>query len=78
MRRDTPYLSVFSPNTGQRVPEKTPYLDNFHAVTLTLLKPLNDTNNLVIKTDYDTKISEIEKKITNHDHSILLLKNLIG
>ena len=78
MRRDTPYLSVFSPNAGQREPEKTPYLDTFHAVTLTLLKPLNDTNNLVIKTDYDTKIGEIEKKITNHDHSILLLKNLIG
>ena len=78
MRRDTPYLSVFSPNAGKRGPEKTPYLHTFHAVTLTLLKPLNDTNNLVIKTDYDTKISEIEKKITNHDHSILLLKNLIG
>ena len=30
--RDTPYLSVFSPNEGQYGPEETPYLDTFHAV----------------------------------------------
>ena len=28
-----------------------------------------DTSNLVKKTDYDTKISEIEKKVTDHNHS---------
>ena len=28
-----------------------------------------DTSNLVEKTDYNTKIIEIEKKITDHDHS---------
>ena len=32
IRRDTPYLSVFSPNAGKYGPEKTPYLDTFHAV----------------------------------------------
>ena len=26
------YLSVFSPNAGKYGPEKTPYLNNFHAV----------------------------------------------
>ena len=26
------YLSVFSPNVGKYGPEKTPYLDTFHAV----------------------------------------------
>ena len=26
------YSSVFSPNTGKYGPEKTPYLDTFHAV----------------------------------------------
>ena len=31
-RRDTEYLSVFSPNTGKYGPEITPYLDTFHAV----------------------------------------------
>ena len=31
-RRDTSYLSVFSPNAGKYGPEKTPYLDIFHAV----------------------------------------------
>ena len=32
IRRDTPYLSVFSPNAGKYGPEKAPYLDSFHAV----------------------------------------------
>ena len=32
MRRDIPYLSVFSPNAGKYGPEKIPYLDTFHAV----------------------------------------------
>ena len=27
------YYSVFRPNVGKYVPEKTPYLDTFHAVT---------------------------------------------
>ena len=31
LRRDTKYLSVFSPNAGKHGPEKTPYLDTFHA-----------------------------------------------
>ena len=31
-RRDTSYLSVFSPNLGKYGPGKTPYLDTFHAV----------------------------------------------
>ena len=30
--RGTEYLSVFSPNAGKYGPEKTPYLDTFHAV----------------------------------------------
>ena len=32
IRRDTKYFSVFSPNAGKYGPEKTPYLDTFHAV----------------------------------------------
>ena len=32
MRRETPYLFVFSLNTRKYGPEKTPYLDTFHAV----------------------------------------------
>ena len=27
-----------------------------------------DVSSLVKKTDYDTKISDIEKRVTNHDH----------
>ena len=32
IRRDSPYLSVFSPNTGKYGPEITPYFDTFHVV----------------------------------------------
>ena len=32
IRRDTSYLSVFNPNAGKYGPEKTPYLNTFHAV----------------------------------------------
>ena len=32
VRRDTEYLSVFSPNAGKYGPEETPYLDTFYAV----------------------------------------------
>ena len=32
IRRDMKYLSVFSPNAGKYRPEKTPYLDTFHAM----------------------------------------------
>ena len=31
----TKYLSLFSPNAGKYGPEKTPYLDTFHAVQST-------------------------------------------
>ena len=31
-------------------------------------KKIPDVNDLIKKTDYDTKISEAEKKITDHDH----------
>ena len=31
---NTPYLTVFSPNARKYGPEKTPYMDAFHAVIL--------------------------------------------
>ena len=34
IRKDTPYLSVFSPNAGNYGPEKTPYLGTFQAVSM--------------------------------------------
>ena len=35
---------------------------------LIILINTTDTSNLVAKTDYNTKINEIVKKITDHDH----------
>ena len=34
---NTKHLSVFSPNAGKYGPEKTPYLDSFHAVKSALI-----------------------------------------
>ena len=36
----TPYISVFCPNTGKYGPEKTPYLETFHAVLEDMKKQL--------------------------------------
>ena len=45
-RRDTPYLSVFNLNAGKYGPEKTPYLDTFHAVHASILRHvLRNKNN---------------------------------
>ena len=35
---NTEYLSVVSPNAGKYGPEKTPYLDTFHAVKKSITK----------------------------------------
>ena len=37
-----PYFPVFSQNTGKYVPEKTPYLDTFHAVSPNYMRTLYD------------------------------------
>ena len=42
IRRDTSYLSVFSPNAEKYIPGKTPYLDIFHAVN----NGNNNNNNI--------------------------------
>ena len=34
IRRDTEYLPLFSPNVGKYGPEKTPYLDTFHVLSV--------------------------------------------
>ena len=62
MRRDTPYISMFSPNAGQYGPEKTPYLDTFHSE---INKSCSDTmisrkdngiENLVHKTVFTVEV----------------------
>ena len=34
-----PYFPAFSPNTGKHGQDKFPYLDTFHAVSLSTAKP---------------------------------------
>ena len=43
-------LSVFSPNAGKYGPEKTPYLDTFHAVGVVALWYSEASPNLFIGT----------------------------
>ena len=45
------------------VVKKTKYDELVNAIQTT------DTSNLVKKTDHNTKFSENEKKVTDHDHS---------
>ena len=43
-----PYFPVFSPNTGKYGPEKTPYLDTFHAVANTKFF-IHEVKNCIFK-----------------------------
>ena len=55
IRRDTPYLSVFSPNAGKYRPGKTPYLDTSPSVCfLNLLPDFNKKETH--KHDFGSKI----------------------
>ena len=53
IRRDTPYLSVFSPNAGKYWSEKTPYFDTFDAVQALKIEsriftyPTNSSNSVI-------------------------------
>ena len=52
--------------TENKIPSFTGLATNFVLATVENKKP--DVSNLVKKTDYDEKISEIGKKVTDHDH----------
>ena len=56
---------------------KTPYITNLATIaTLTAVEnKIPNVSNLVKKTDYNTKVSEIENKITtDHDHNKYITK----
>ena len=59
-------LSKLSDVVKNEVVKKTEYnelIKKFHAIQTT------DASDLVEKNDYNTKINEIEKKTTDHDHA---------
>ena len=59
-------LSKLSDVVKNEVVKKTEYnefIKKFHAIQTT------DASDLVEKNDYNTKINEIEKKTTDHDHT---------
>ena len=41
-----------------------------HAALTTVKNKIPNISSLVEKTDHDTKITEIEKKLTDHNHDI--------
>ena len=55
-----PYFAVFGLNTGKYEPEKTPYLDTFHAVVLwsrsLLLEKLHVLTPILLKKESTTDI----------------------
>ena len=61
IRRDTSHFSVFSPNAGRYGPEKTPYLDTFHTVSV-FKNDWRTHSNLRLKT---LKKMEAPKKTKN-------------
>ena len=52
------------------VKAEIPNINNLAAtITLTTVEnKISDISNLVKKADYDTKVNEIEEKITDHSH----------
>ena len=45
-----------------------PYNTNFTTALTAVENKISSISNLVEKTDYNTKINKIEKKITDHEH----------
>ena len=58
IRRDTEYLSVFSPNVGKYEPKKTPYLDTFHAVVVPMKHYKEQMGNKQLLESYIRKRSD--------------------
>ena len=49
LNTDFTQISVFSPNTGKYRPEKTPYLDTFNAVIISIITFLKWIRNEKLK-----------------------------
>ena len=84
IRRDTECLSVFSPNAGKYGPEKTSYLDTFHAFSIYFSNSLhmNDTKWNFTKLKLNKKgsiilyyiIKPILSKLSHYKYIILYIK----
>ena len=71
IRRDTSYLSIFSPNAGKYRPEKIPYLDTFHAVSeLKYFKSMSNSEDsfldlLVIIKTKSLRLSYLKRQMSS-------------
>ena len=60
-----PCYPVFSPNTGKYRPEKTPYLDTFHAgsspvpFSIILISYISTGKSCIIRSDSNSKMGQI-------------------
>ena len=68
-----PYFPVFSPNTGKYGPEKTPYLDTFHAVSLVAIVLCNTyfTHSFLVhiqRKDFDPEFFHSAKQFFKKCH----------
>ena len=62
IRRDTEYLSLFSPNAGKYGPEITPYLGTFHAVRTSELLVIFVQSNPVDPDKFVSSILRLDKQ----------------
>ena len=62
IRRDTDYLSVFSPDAGKYRPEITPHLDTFHAVRASELLVIFVQSNPVNPDKFVSSILRLDKQ----------------
>ena len=71
------FWSVFSPNTGKYGPEKTPYLDNFHAVNMAIVLKLgiHNPHHKMVPSAYTILFADI---LTFPDNMVLLFVSMTG
>ena len=65
------YFPVFSPNTGKHGPEKTPYLDTFHAVGFRL----SDIFFILVETRNEKRENIEDRKLSKnlrHMHQLCI------
>ena len=67
------YSSIYSYNYSSKISEIESKISSISGLTTTsaltvVENKIPNVSNLVKKTDYNTKINEIEKKLTDHNH----------
>ena len=80
IRRNSSYLSVFSPNAGKYRPDETPYLDTFHTVWIFLVeKRKSEYHHWIprIRIRYSTHIFTYKDVFTYKNKTVLNIRRMV-